>query len=64
MKKDLEKMRKRLKEWEAENTDATLIQIEEAIDAELSGMRQQLLQQMIKEGEEKARPLCPNCGGK
>ena len=65
MKKDLEEMLKRLKKWEAENEDADLTQMEEAIDGELAAVRKHLLQQMAQEGEKKeGRPTCPNCGGK
>jgi YgiT-type zinc finger domain-containing protein len=62
MKKDLDEMLNRLNKWEAENEDATLTQMEEAIDAELAGIRQQWLEQMAREGENReARALCPNC---
>lgn len=62
MKKDLEEMLNRLKKWEAENEDANLTQMEEAIDAELAGIRKQLLEQMAKESEKKeTRARCPNC---
>ena len=63
MKKDLEDMLNRLKKWEAENEGANLTQMEEAIDAELAGIRKQLLAQMAQEDETKeARASCPNCG--
>ena len=51
MKKELDDMLNRLNQWEAENKDADLTQMEEAIDAELAGIRQQLLEQMAREGE-------------
>lgn len=63
MKKDLEEMLQRLKEWETENEDANLTQMEEVIDAELAGIRKQLLEQMAKENEQKeASVSCPKCG--
>ena len=46
MKKELDEMLNRLNQWEAANKDADLTQMEEAIDAELAGIRQQLLEQM------------------
>lgn len=62
MKKELDEMLNRLNQWEAENKDADLTQMEEAIDAELAGIRRQLLEQMAREGEPReARTLCPNC---
>ncbi|WP_420640639.1 YgiT-type zinc finger protein [Candidatus Leptofilum sp.] len=60
MKKELDEMLNRLNQWEAENKDANLTQMEEAIDAELAGIRQQLLAQMAREGKA-ARVDCPNC---
>jgi len=62
MKKDLDEMLNRLNKWEAENEDATLTQMEEAIDAELAGLRQRLLEQMAQEGEKReAKANCPTC---
>lgn len=62
MKKELDEMLNRLNQWEAENKDADLTQMEEAIDAELAGIRQHLLEQMAREGEtSEARTVCPNC---
>ena len=62
MKKELDEMLNRLNQWEAANRDADLTQMEEAIDAELAGIRQQLLEQMAREGENpEARVVCPNC---
>lgn len=51
MKKELDDMLHRLHQWEAANRDADLTQMEEAIDAELAGIRQQLLEQMAREGD-------------
>lgn len=62
MKKELDEMLNRLNQWEAENKDADLTQMEEAIDAELAGIRQQLLEQMARKGEPpEARVVCPSC---
>ena len=62
MKKELDEMLNRLNQWEAANKDANLTQMEEAIDAELAGIRQQLLEQMAREEKElEARADCPNC---
>ena len=55
-------MLNRLNQWEAANKDADLTQMEEATDAELAGIRQQLLEQMAREGEKpEAKVVCPNC---
>lgn len=62
MKKELDEMLNRLNQWEAANKDADLTQMEETIDAELAGIRQQLLEQLAREGETpEARAVCPNC---
>jgi len=62
MKKELDEMLNRLNQWEAANKDADLTQIEEEIDAELAGIRQELLEQMAREVETPdARVVCPSC---
>ncbi|MCB8980231.1 MAG: hypothetical protein H6657_22700 [Ardenticatenaceae bacterium] len=58
MKKELDDMLNRLNQWEAANKDADLTQMEEAIDAELAGIRQQLLEQMAREGRTRKPGWC------
>ena len=54
----------KIQEWESENPEATLTEIEEAVDAELAGLRKVLIERVTnkeKEGEPE-KVSCPRCG--
>jgi len=54
----------KMSQWRRANPQATLTEIEEAVEAELAQLRRQLVEGMVKEeavgGQEE--PECPNCG--
>jgi hypothetical protein len=57
-------------QWRAAHPQATLREIEEAVDAQLSQLRAQLIQELVQLGEAgdwsagppEARPRCERCG--
>ena len=57
-------LEEKLKAWEEANPQATLTEIEEAIDAELAKVRRELTEKLLqgKETREGERYKCPNCG--
>lgn len=56
---------RKMSQWQEANPNATLTEIEVAVEAELAELRRQLVEAMVQ--EEKAasqeRPECPECGG-
>jgi ribosomal protein S27AE len=59
-----------MKQWRAAHPQATLREIEEAVDAQLTQLRAQLIQEVVQLGEAaewsagplEARPRCERCG--
>ena len=57
-------------QWRAAHPQATLREIEDAVDAQLSQLRAQLIQEVVQMGEQgewsdgppEARPRCERCG--
>ncbi|MCO5182160.1 MAG: hypothetical protein M9896_19150 [Candidatus Promineofilum sp.] len=56
----------RLRHWQQVHPEATLTEIEEAVEAELAGVRKRLVEGMVKEREAagQERPECPECGAR
>ena len=52
----------RLQRWHEANPDATLTDMEQAVDAELRRLRQELVGGLAAEGADSNRPSCPECG--
>lgn len=54
----------KIQEWERENPEATLTEIEEAVDAELAELRKALIERVANKGKEGApeKVSCPRCG--
>ena len=52
-----------MSQWQAANPNATLTDIEEAVEAELAQLRNQLVETMVREKEaaQQAVPDCPQC---
>ena len=58
-----EEMDRQLKQWRQKKGKATLTEIEEAIDRELSKVRRAMIEEMIQEGmKEPEGYTCPECG--
>lgn len=54
---------RRLMQWRREHPRATLTEIEEAVEAELAQLRQDLVAEMVQETvEDQNVPDCPQCG--
>ena len=57
-------------EWRQENPEATLTEIEEAVDRRLAPVRAEMVEDLAQEGRtadltaltEEERPSCPQCG--
>ena len=60
------KLSDKMRQWQQANPNATLTDIEEAVEAELAQLRKQLVEEMVqeKEGVSQAEPDCPQCGQK
>jgi len=57
---------RKMSRWRRENPQATLTEIEEAVEAELAQLRKQLVEVMVQEemvGNQEV-PDCPQCGQK
>jgi transposase-like protein len=54
----------RMSQWQQANPQATLTDIEEAVEAELAQLRKRLVEEMVreKEGATQEAPDCPQCG--
>lgn len=65
------KIRAATREWRAENPAATLTEIEQKVDGELSEVRVEMVTDLMHEGRTQdltamlvgKRPRCPDCGG-
>lgn len=55
---------RKMRRWRQANPEATLTEIEEAVEAELAHLRQQLVEEMAQEeAAALAVPVCPQCDG-
>ena len=54
----------KMRQWRQANPQATLTEIEEAVEAALAQLRRQLVEEMVKEetAELDGKPACPHCG--
>lgn len=54
----------KIQAWEKENPEATLTEIEEAVDAELAGLRKVLIERAANREKESVpeKVSCPRCG--
>lgn len=61
-----DEIEERLKRWQQTNGEATLTEIEEAVEAELAIVRKRLVERMVEEREaaSQERPECPECGAR
>lgn len=54
---------RKLMQWRREHPRATLTEIEEAVEAELAQLRQELVAEMVQETDvDQSVPPCPQCG--
>lgn len=55
---------RKMSQWQVENPNATLTEIEEAVEVELAKLRKQLVETMVseKEADQQTVPNCPQCG--
>lgn len=66
-----ERIQATIREWRAENPLATLTEIEQKVDRELSAVRVEMVTDLAHEGQTQdltvqpvgERPRCPECGG-
>lgn len=59
-----DELTRKMRQWQQTNPQATLTEIEEAVEAELAQLRKQLVEEMVQEkamGQQEA-PDCPQCG--
>lgn len=56
---------RKMSQWQEANPNATLTEIEVAVEAELAELRRQLVEAMVQEEKEASQkgPECPECGG-
>ena len=59
-----DELSRKMSQWQQENPQATLTDIEEAVEAELAQVRKQLVEKMLAEKESVTQevPRCPSCG--
>lgn len=57
-----EAVSRKLLQWRQEHPQATLTEIEEAVEAELAKLRRQLVEEMVQEAASQTVPACPQCG--
>jgi len=65
-----DKINAAIEEWRQEHPEATLTEIEEAVDSRLAPIRTQMVQDLAQEGRtanlrklaKEERPKCPRCG--
>jgi len=57
---------RKMDQWRQDHPNATLTEIEEAVEAELGQVRKQLVERMAAAGAEteQTAPACPQCGEK
>jgi transposase-like protein len=63
-KEQADELTRKMSQWQAANPNATLTDIEEAVEAELAKLRKQLVEEMVREKEaaQQQVPDCPQCG--
>ena len=61
-----DELEQRMKQWQQAHPEATLTEIEEAVEAELAVVRQRLVERMVKDREAaiQEEPDCPQCGAR
>lgn len=61
---EIVEMLAKIQAWEKENPEATLTEIEEAVDAELAGLRKVLIERVANKEKEGTpeKVSCPRCG--
>lgn len=61
---EIAEMLAKIQEWERGNPEATLTEIEEAVDAELAGLRKVLIESVVNKEKagESEKVSCPRCG--
>lgn len=65
-----DKINAAIEAWRREHPEATLTEIEEAVDSRLAGVRRQMVEDLAQEGRaarlrgipKEERPACPRCG--
>jgi transposase-like protein len=59
-----DELTRKMSQWQQENPQATLTDMEEAVEAELAKLRKQLVEEMVREKEAAMQegPDCPQCG--
>ena len=65
-----DKINAAIEEWRGEHPEATLTEIEEAVDSRMAGVRTQMVEDLAQEGRtanlkrlaRAERPECPRCG--
>lgn len=62
----VDELEERMRQWQQANPEATLTEIEEAVEAELAAVRKRLVEGLVAEREAvgKEGPDCPECGGR
>ena len=61
-----DELSRKMSQWQQTNPQATLTEIEEAVEAELAQLRKRLVEGMVQEKEAAIEevPDCPQCGEK
>ena len=61
-----DELTQKMRQWREANPQATLTEIEEAVETELAQLRQQLVEEMVREeaAGPQREPDCPQCGEK
>lgn len=59
-----DELMRKMSQWQQVNPQATLTEMEEAVETELAKLRRQLLEEMVREKEAANQevPDCPQCG--
>lgn len=59
-----DELMRKMSRWQQANPQATLTDIEEAVEAELAKVRKQLVEEMVREKEAASQEIadCPQCG--
>jgi transposase-like protein len=60
----VDEISQRMSRWQQANPDATLTDMEEAVEVELAQLRKRLVEAMVREKEvtSQEEPDCPHCG--
>lgn len=61
-----DELMQKMSRWQEENPQATLTEMEEAVEAELAKVRKQLVEEMVRKKEAATQevPDCPQCGAR